>query len=94
MHATQSEDVDGRWQEIESFTRVENLRILQDKERFQDFAVNGTWDKKKNGELLDQFLPANEVVDDESPEQLARLLRNMGIVMIIGLGRITVDRCI
>ena len=85
-NTTQSEDVEGRWQGLESFTRVERLRLLEDREAFQDFVVNGVWDKKKYGEVLDQFLPASEAVDDNNPEQLARLLRNMTSVNVIGLG--------
>jgi len=36
---------DDKWIGISNFTRVKNLRILMNREAFQDFAVMGSWDE-------------------------------------------------
>jgi hypothetical protein len=41
------EDSQGKWQGIENFIRVEKVKIMQDKDAFQDYVVHGTWDAKK-----------------------------------------------
>jgi hypothetical protein len=79
-------DENGKWQEIQNFTRVEKLRIMSDREAFQEFAVLGTWDSSKRGNLLNQFLPPEETVDDNDISQLMRILTNAQIVLTIAHG--------
>jgi len=79
------------WQEIQHFPLMRNLRIMNNKEFFQDFAVQGTWEETKNGKLLDQFLPMGETVNDDDVVQLVRILRNMEIVTRISHGSVWED---
>jgi len=80
------EDDTEKWQGIENYIRVERVKIMQDKEAFQDFIVLGVWDTKKRGRLLDQFLLPSDAVDDESSEQLAAILTRKEIILKMSHG--------
>ena len=75
------EDNHGKWQGIENFIRVEKVKIMQDRDAFQDYIVHGTWDAKKRGRLLDQFLLTSDTVDDDSSEQLMTILTRKEIIL-------------
>ena len=77
---TKAED---KWEGISEFQRVSKIRLLKNKEAFQDFAVHGVWDESKYGRLFDQFLADNETVSDSDSEQLTRILRNKQTVLKI-----------
>ena len=77
---TKAED---KWEGISEFQRISKLRLLRNKEAFQDFAVHGIWDESKYGRLLDQFLTENETVNDRDGEQLTRILHNKQTVLKI-----------
>lgn len=80
------EDDEGKWQGIDNYIRVEKVKIMQDKDAFQDYIVLGVWDVKKRGKLLDQFLLTTDVVDDESSEQLAAILTRKEIILKMSHG--------
>jgi hypothetical protein len=84
-------EMDGKWQEIQNFRAVENLRIMSNKGAFQDFVVHGTWDTEKYGCLLDQFISNDERINDSNAVQLTQIMRNMSIVMKMAHGTVWAD---
>lgn len=78
--------VGSKWKGINMFRGVGNLRILQNKEAFNNFAILGTWDEDKHGRLMNQFLSVDESPNDDSPTQLATISRNMQTILQIAHG--------
>lgn len=83
-----TEDDEGKWQGIDNYIRVEGVKIMQDKDAFQDYIVLGVWDVKKRGKLLDQFLLSTDIVDEESSEQLATILTRKEVILKMSHGSI------
>ena len=77
---------DDKWNGISYFIGASDLRILRNREAFQNFAVLGTWDEDKHGKLLNMFLSVNEKVEDESESQLISISTSMQTVLQIAHG--------
>lgn len=72
-----------KWEGISGFPRISKLLLLKNKETFQDFIVNWSWNENKYGKLFNQFLTANETMDDDDVDQLALIMRNKQAVLRI-----------
>lgn len=77
---------EGKWIGVSGFARISGLRLMKNKEAFQEFIVNGTWDKNKYGHLLNQFLSEDERVNDNSVEQLTSIMRSSQSILKVSYG--------
>ena len=76
-----------KWEGIEGYSRIKNLRLWRNEAAFDDFVINGVWDEAKHGKLLDHFLTEGEKVDDQSAEQLTLIMRNAQATLKVAHGK-------